>query len=166
MLESPQLARRPAPVTLLPRKAFDRVMRTLAEHCFIWSERRTFFLRGGLGDSETSWIELNLVMRCWTAAAVVWPSSLIESSFALVVELRRRIDLRRRHEMALSCLVSDFSASSGTVTKSVSELQRFKRRVVGLFGTLPKRSSFYFLFGLIVIAQKRHKSITTVARAK
>lgn len=103
--------------------------------CFICNERRTFFLRGAFGDSETSWIELNLVMRCCMAWAE--PSSLMESSLALVIELRRRIDLRKRQEMALSCLVRDFSVSCGAVTRSVSELQRFKRRVVALFGTLP-----------------------------
>lgn len=109
-------------------------MRRVVVGVFIWSERRMVFFRGNLGDSETSWIELNLVNRGVVA------SSLIDASLSFVCELRRRIDFLSRQEIALSCLVNvAFCSMFGSIAiRSVSELHRFKPREVWL-GTLPEK---------------------------
>ena len=93
------------------------------------------FFRGNLGDSETSWIELNLVNR-----GVVADSSLIDASLSFECELRRLIDFLSRQEIALSCLVKvAFCSMFGSMAiRSVSELHRFKPREVWL-GTLPEK---------------------------
>ena len=157
--ESPQLTLRPC---WLLRKAFDRVIREFV-FGFIWRLRRTVFFLGWIafGDSETSWIELNFVMRTGV-------SSLIEVSLSFEVELRLRIDLRSLQLIALICFVKvAFSSRFGIVTtKSVSLLQRFNRRCCcvccAVWTLLPvmNRVSFLFFQSYNCLAPKeRDKSI-------
>ena len=132
---SPQLTRRPW-TDLVARKAFDLVIRRSDDFCsidtvegdFICRLRRTDFFLWIFGDSETSWIEPNLVRRGVTGS----PSSLIDASLVSLwfEELLRRILLRRRQLIADSCLVRvAFCSEHGRIEiKSVSELQRFSPR--------------------------------------